>query len=155
MLGTDVTRVDPTTNALLVDAFISKMRVEDVEEILALDVEPAQAVAQSIGRCARAWLVLFDGEPAYLYGYRPMETGVSLVWMLSAEACNRHPKAFLRSTRKELEALFAEVGGTFINMIDARHTRALRWAEWLGAEFGRAAPWGPKALPFIPFRFRR
>lgn len=136
------------------------LRDGDVQEGLALGLEPKAGVIAAVHESEVSWACLFDGEVAALCGVVPSrrttlgDSGRALVWMLSGRACNAHPKAFLRCSRVVLDVLLEQYP-VLINVIDARYAGALRWARWLGAEVSEPEPFGPLGAPFCRFIIRR
>lgn len=131
------------------------MRKGDREEGLALGLEPETAAVLSWERSEVAYALLFDGEVAAVCGVVPVPGApFDLVWILTGRAVDRHPKAYLRASRRILGQLL-ERYPVLCNSIDARYRGAVRWARWLGVELGEPVPAGPYGIPFRPFVVRR
>lgn len=131
------------------------LRDGDREEGLALGLDPAAAVVESLGLSEVAYALVFDGEVAAVCGVVPTrKPGTGQVWIVTGRAVDRHPKAYLRATREVLGMLlerYEELG----NLIDSRYLGAVRWARWLGVEVHEPVPAGPYGIPFHPFVVRR
>jgi hypothetical protein len=136
------------------------LRDGDVQEGLALGLEPRQALIDSFRESDVSWAALFDGEVASMCGVVSIarttlgDSGEGIVWMLSGRACSARPKAFLRTSRAVVDVLLQHYR-TLANVIDARYEGALRWARWLGAEVSEPQPFGPLQAPFCRFIIRR
>jgi hypothetical protein len=129
------------------------MREADVAEVRAGGMEPRDALYQSIIQSAQAHTLLFDGRVACMFGVVENPPCHS-VWMLSATPCSKHPKAFLRASRFLVRELLRTYG-CLTNVIDANHTAALRWAQWLKFELSPPEPFGPHGAPFQRFVARK
>lgn len=143
----------------LAERFAPLMRAGDIAEGEALGLNPAAAVLAGVERSELALCALFDGEPAAIVGVNTLSRSIlggstGQIWMLSAQACTRHPREFLTTSRGVLELLLTE-WDVLTNWIDARYTGALRWAKWLGFEIEPPAPYGPLGAPFCRFTVGR
>jgi hypothetical protein len=156
--GVDVTIEQATLEHAL--ALARVMRAADKAEARALDLQPLEALLEALDKSEVAFAVSFNGELAALFGVAPFEPhtqappSTAVVWMLSGEAVDRYPKAFARASRAVMPKLL-EHYELLVNVIDARYTRALRWARWLGFDVREARPFGPHAMPFHPCSARR
>lgn len=159
-MATDV-RIVPGTLEFARD-FAPLMREEDLEEGRALGlIDPIAALLESVRTSNPCVGVTFDGEPAVMLGVQPAApvslldvTERGLLWMLSGRACSRHPKDFLRYSRRILDGLL-ERYDELHNVIDARYLGAVRWARWLKLELGPPEPFGPRGMLFHRFVARR
>lgn len=114
------------------------MRPEDIAEVRSSDDwSPIQALAESLRKSEEAWSVFVDGEIAAMYGVSTLSMlgGVGAVWMLTGPALEKHPLAVLRACQRLLPDLLIR-HHVLINAIDARYSKALKWAKWLGFELG-------------------
>jgi len=142
-------------------ALAPRLRAEDAAEVQATaGVGPLEGLLMSLrgtlagGGHAEAWLV--GGEVAALWGVRPLtglrQTGV--VWLLTGELVERHRIRFGDMSLGRIGELLLEYS-VLINWIDARYRRALRWAEWTGAELQEPRPFGAEARDFVKAVWRR
>lgn len=144
------------------EALAPKMRAEDAAEALAShSLTSLDAIRLSLDRSDVAYALELDGELAAVFGVEPGPTAsvlsgpeFSFVWALTGTAVERHRKSFARASVAMLRTLLVE-HPVLINFIDARYTRALAWARWLGAEVQPAITFGAAQLPFHPVIFRR
>lgn len=138
------------------EAVGANMRPEDAAECLASEgVSPVEAVRESIEASTEAWTLEIDGEVACSWGVVPMDglPGVGVVWLLTTSVVDRHALTFWRLSR----LVVAELLGRWVllvNAIDARHTKAIRWAKRLGFALEEAKPYGIAGLPFHRFAAR-
>lgn len=158
-MGVDVCITEATLSDA--DALWPLLREQDADEARALGMEPLEALRGSVNASEVAVAVRFNGELAAIFGVAPLRehtvlgrSSTATVWMVSSHACSRHPKAFLRTSRRVVDALLTRYE-RLVNVIDARYTGALRWAEWLGFHLGPAIPMGPHGLLFHPFTVER
>lgn len=137
------------------EALAPRMRTEDAAEVLAsLGREPLEALLGSLEASSEAWTLLIDGEVAAMGGAVPFQTGAAIVWLLTGDLVERRPIVFQRTCRSMLAQL-QERWPVLVQAIDARYTRAVRWAQHLGAEVGPAQSFGVGGLPFHPIVIRR
>lgn len=156
----DVHRLVTATEAHAL-ALAPHLRAGDVAEIRATaGVSPEVGLLGSLrGTLAaggEASALLIGGEVAALWGVRPLTDlrQVGVVWLLTGELVERHRLLFASLSRFVLRKLLREYP-VLCNWIDARYTRALRWAEWTGAKLGEPKPFGVEARWFQKATWRR
>lgn len=93
---------------------------------------------------SRSYTFFLFGEIGGMFGV--LDNGV--VWAVFTQAIDRHPLAFLRSSRKFFEALDVDV----FQYVDARNEKAVKWFEWLGFEVSDPVPFGANGEPFHELR---
>jgi len=101
-------------------------------------------------------VIAWNDTPLAAFGdvsYSP-GAGIGVPWLVSTNAIERHPRAFLRICQP-LVAQMMERHQTLINYVDARNTAAIRWLEWLGFSMGSPTPYGPNQLLFRQFQMTR
>jgi hypothetical protein len=133
------------------------MRAEDVAELEASHgLAPLEALRMALRTSTIAKAALYDDEVVAIFGVTPVDAlgGVGSAWCLTGEIVDELPFVFLRRSKSEARKLL-EQWPVLTNAIDARYTKALRWARWLGAEVEEARPVGKAQLPFHPFSLRR
>lgn len=121
---------------------------------------PGPSLLDALARSEVAFALSLRGELCALCGVVPLvlpassaRTGpVGMVWALSGTAVERHRRAYARASRYVL-SLFAARYEWLVALVDARYTRALRWAAWLGFTLGSPVPYGPHAAPFRPVTY--
>ncbi|PZR17530.1 MAG: hypothetical protein DI536_04245 [Archangium gephyra] len=142
-----------TATAAHAEVLGAELRAADAAECEALGLEPLTAPLESLRVSDHAGTALFGGRVGAMYGIR-YELGVcsvgqrvGLLWLLTGRVVDEQPMAFHREAKRVLRALprYLEVG---FNLVDARHSSALRWLAVLGFRVLPAEPHGPHALPF-------
>jgi hypothetical protein len=135
------------------------MREDDRLEISAGSGEdPRDSIAWGL-RHGEAWSAVVGGRVLATWGVVPTERGsalderVGVGWLLTSTLVERHRLAFWRGCQLELYRLLG-TWDVLVNAIDARHTRALRWAKRLGFRLLDVAPHGASGMPFVPFSVR-
>jgi hypothetical protein len=140
-------------------ALASRMRAEDAAEVMATaGISALAGLISSLRGTLRAggqaWALLIGGEVAAIWGTRPAWGGrAALVWLLTGDLVDQHRRLFMQLSRAEVRrllALFPEL----LNLVDIRYHRALRWAQWTGAELGAPVRFGRRRGLFVPVRWR-
>jgi hypothetical protein len=132
-----------TSRATLSDAaeMAAHMRPEDVAEVWAEGRRtPYEALEMSLSLSgSQAWTVRHDGKILAMWGAAPIDliSGVAVVWLLTTDEVDRHPRSFMRATREAVRWL-RDKYSISVNRIDARYLRAVRWARRAGFEVGEA-----------------
>lgn len=137
-------------------ALAQTLRAEDREEVAAYGMMPLQCLAYSVQASDYCVAILLDGQVAALGGIKVgtgegfLEGPVGQAWMLTGEACDRWPKAFVKAARYVLPGLQKHAGCPEVrNWVDARYTGAIRLLETMGFEILAKQPYGPNQLPFV------
>lgn len=134
------------------------MRPQDRAELHASGwPDPYAGLAEALWRSDEAWVALFDGEVAAMWGVGPVDNadrsvmeGHGVAWLLTGRAVELHPKQFLRMCRPAVGQLLKRFP-VLVNAVDARYTRALRWAKWLGFHVSaETVSVGRELMPFHP-----
>lgn len=130
------------------------MRQPDQDEILASDgLRPAPCLRANLRRSEWARTAFVGNEPLAMLGVIATPWGAAVPWLLTTEAVEKHPYAFWCACKSGLAAI-RPLYPVLVQMIDARHTRALSWARRLGFEQLPAEPFGVAQIPFHPFVLR-
>ncbi|KAF0146655.1 MAG: hypothetical protein FD153_2 [Rhodospirillaceae bacterium] len=149
MANTIIVPATPDHIALLAP----RMRPADRDEVWASGhMTPEEALRRSLRLSTHAWTLFIEDEPLAMWGVAPLNllAGVGAPWLLSTDAVDRYPRAFLRHCRSRFSDLF-RVYPILRSYVDDRHTVAKRWLAWLGFTLGEPEPWGADGLPFRPF----
>lgn len=119
------------------------MAPEDKRECRALGFQPKQALKASIANAIEHYVISYDGVPAIMLGVsRPSELSeTNLAWLVATPVILEHPFLFLEYSKIIHEA-WVNRYRVLTNYVDVRHTRAVRWLQWLGADM--------KLLPSVP-----
>lgn len=109
---------------------------EDKEEIRALSGEdPQETLKLSIECTPEPWVVLLEGQIVAVYGVSPAQGyDFGIPWFLSTGDHRVFAKTFLKGSKEVIER-FHEEYTVLSNVVDSRHTVAVRWLKWLGFEF--------------------
>lgn len=94
---------------------------------------PAQAVAHGWGISTYRRVFMADGEPIVVYGVAPSPfgDGDGCPWMVATDAIKRVPRAFLKASRSEIEAM--RLGWRDLrNATHKDNVISLQWLRWLG-----------------------
>lgn len=94
-----------------------------------------------------------DGRPVAIFGVTSTHIG-GQIWMLGTSEVDKHKKAVLKISKEQVQQ-FREEFEYLYNFVDARHTKSIRWLQWLGFELLESLPYGPFRMPFHYFRWSR
>lgn len=133
------------------------MRENDVRELAACGLTPLSGLLQSLRVSQHAFTMLYDDTVGAMFGVAASGEGLAQLnqfWFLTGHLFAEKPLAFVKASRRLLAALLEEYA-VLVNVIDARHDDALRFARAMGAELGEPRPFGRNGEPFVPFTLRR
>jgi hypothetical protein len=138
-----------------IDTLVANLRAADrAEMIAAWGSEVRRGVALSLRTSSHAWAGEIDGELAGLFGVAPGSWlgGVGIPWLLTTDAVEKAPRAFIKANRRYLARMRAAYPRLH-NLVDSRHTVAVRWLEYLGFTVHRQhpVPVGAQRVPFYRF----
>lgn len=133
----------------------SRLTEDDTAEVLALTGLPPTAALRGVELAGREVYVggLADEaeKPVLIYGIDPTpHDGVAVVWLLTTPGVAENPREFMAALRQEWNRFHARFG-VLTNWTMASNATHLRLLKWLGCEFVRTAPLGPKSVPFTEF----
>ena len=134
-----------------------RARQSDIDELqAAAGITPTEAMAGGLRESIKTWTGYLDGIPCCMFGVAQVDVAdqIGACWMTGTDLIDLHPRAFLEGSRKAFAEMLT-IHPTLINYADARHSKALRWLRWLGAEINEAHPYGVEGLPFHFFQVRR
>jgi hypothetical protein len=114
----------------------SNMARADIEEVAALGMGPYRALRDSFDRSAVSWTGMVDEMPVCVFGVCPVDilAGIGSPWLLGTEKIKKHAKTFLKLNREYVPKML-EMFPTLMNIVYARHVRAIAWLKWLGFRF--------------------
>jgi hypothetical protein len=139
-------------------ALAPRMRADDAAEVCAShDMTPLEALRSGLERSQpHAWAGFIDGELAAMFGLSraPFLATSVCPWLLTSDVVERHPRAFWIACR-EVVRQWVTTHHELEQWVDARYTRALRWARRLGFQVEPAEPFGAHGLPFHRIHMRR
>lgn len=130
-----------TRRATMLDVveILPSLRREDLAEVEAEGYAPMRkSLEMSLAMSgSQAWTVRRDGKIMAMWGVVEVNLlgGVAVPWALTTTEVDRHPKDFLRETLLSVRRLRSQYALLW-NRVDARYTKALRWAKRAGFEVG-------------------
>lgn len=128
--------------------YLSKhLRVEDVEEVEALNVTPFDALAIGLRHSTVCFTIIDPktGLPCAMAGIAPAphNPDLGVIWLLGTVAIEQNTVTFLRRSRPVMEALFQETPYKAVyNYTHANNIVHHRWLKWLGFVFLRKVTFG-------------
>jgi hypothetical protein len=130
------------------------LRAQDHAEVIALGVEPAEALLESVRHAREAWTARADGRIICMAGLNPTSLigQTAVPWLLGSDLVPQHGPHFLRESRR-LVALWLQQYAVLRNVVDDHYTQAHRWLRWLGFTVGEPMPIA-KGM-FRPFAIER
>ena len=138
--------------SVLASIFGSRLCDEDVREVRALGVEPAEAILQSLTASEFAWALQLGGEPAALIGVVAHQTWGQF-WLLTTPAVRAHPKGLLRMGHDLIPALGRRYG-VLENIVDSRHEQDLSLARHFGFAVEETGWRAPDSTLFVRIRYQ-
>ena len=135
----------PATKEHLLELSLN-MADDDVEELMNLQgLSPLEGLeyAMRVSHDTKAGLV--NGKVLFVFGTTPVDKyalgDVVVAWLLGSKDLPAHKRAFIRFSLQLRDKLKSQYR-VLCNTVDAKHTRGLRWLEWLGFTIRPAAPYG-------------
>lgn len=126
----------------------SRLRADDVREVLALGVPPEQALLISFLGSDEVWTASVDGEPAMMFGCRQgLLDDAAEVWALGTSLCTECPREMLVYGRQRVRDLLTRFP-RMRNFCDARYKASHRWLRRLGFTVGSPTVFGPQKKMF-------
>jgi hypothetical protein len=109
------------------------LRTEDHAEVIALGVQPVDALVGSLKGSAEAWTLRADGRVMCMTGVCPVSLigRVGVPWVLGSEVVLQNRTWFLR-TSQQMVARYLSRFPVLRNVVDARYRKAILWLDWLG-----------------------
>jgi hypothetical protein len=131
------------------------MRPRDRSEILAAGLDPRRAVRFCYRNAVYRQTAFVDGHIAAMWGMGGgMLSDEGTPWMISTEAVELCPLAFLKHYRDEV-AKMLEIRRELTGYVHASYEGASRVLRLVGFTLAPAAPWGARGELFHHFSIRR
>lgn len=130
-LSTDAARLAP------------RLRDEDRAEVLALGLQPLEALEESVVGSAEAFTWWLGDEIVAMAGVVPATAigPVARPWMLGSDLVRQNVRYFLPESRRTVERWWS-MWPILWNVIDCDYKAALRWIVWLGFTLREPQPIG-------------
>jgi hypothetical protein len=146
----DDVRIEPATEQHA-EALAPLLRDADREEIwTAQRLTALEGLLVALRRSQIARCGFVNGEITAMWGVIAVSllSGTGQPWLLTSGAVERYPKIFMRECYRQLEE-FKGLFPTMMNVMDARYTRAARWASRIGFDVSPPYLFGPvgKMMP--------
>lgn len=138
----------------IIDATVRQVDREEVAEGFGQSI--SSALTLGLRSSVECTVIAWGETPLAALGdvsYNP-GAGIGIPWLISTDAIEQHPLAFLRACRP-LVARMLQRHQTLINYVDVRNHAAIRWLEWLGFSMGSPTVYGPNQLLFRQFVLER
>lgn len=119
----------PTSSRL--EYIHSNLRAADVLEADLLGLDTSSSIFRGASVSKACEVILLEDEPVGVWG--ATESGIA--WAVGTPRLTKYPKAFFEQSKDKLKDAF-KVSPTLRNYVHSGNTRAVRWLEHLGAEFG-------------------
>lgn len=132
------------------------LRQSDLDELdAATGRAPMDALFDGVVSSDEAWAARIEGGVVALWGVAAAPLSflgprIGIAWMLGSDLIDQHKESFIEACNQELPRLLRR-WDVLLNAIDARNTKALRWAERMGFVLAEPAPMGRFGLPFVRF----
>lgn len=139
-----------------IDWIAPRMRRADVDEVRAASGKsPREALEFSLDRSNEAYTVIFDNEPAAMFGvgWINIINGVGAPWLLGTDAVEQNYRVFLRGSLWWVKQLSSRYD-LLTNVVDDRNTVSKRWLAFLGFTLFDPVILGAEKRPFRKFELR-
>jgi len=116
-----------------------RLRPTDMRECMIAGASPWAALHKPLtDKTGKTWTILFDGEPACMYGVSMLspenEFNMANIWLLGSDLVEKHSRKFIRTTKQIVEHLQEQY--MFLeNVVPIDHDRTIRWLDRLGFQF--------------------
>lgn len=139
------------------DMIAPLLRAEDAREVMRLGCGPASGCIRRAIDGSRMAGVFFHGDaPLCVFGVADasvIDRNTGIPWLVGTSELARHPRPFLRETRKWVSA-WMELYSILTNYVDADYAKAIRWLRWLGFSIGSPEPYGAPGAMFCRIEMR-
>jgi hypothetical protein len=131
----------------------SQMSEEDRLECAAMGLGPYKALKTGLDLSVVAWCALKMPEhrPLCAFGVLPLEGFLGshgAPWFLSTPELRKYGVSLFKDCDEYMDRML-DIFPVLVEMIDARHTRAIKWVtRWLKFELCGPFAWGPQNMPF-------
>jgi hypothetical protein len=130
----------------------NEMSQEDRAECAAMGLGPLRALKLGFDHSVVAWCALKIPEyrPLCAFGCMALDgilSGRGSPWFLSTPELRKYGIRFLRDCDEYLDRML-DIFPVLVEMVDARHTRGIKWVKWLGFRLTGPEAWGPLGMPF-------
>lgn len=136
-----------------------RLRSSDILECrLSTGKDPEEVLLESFSYPKLGmWVGCYKGIPEVIGGVTTWEHDdtVGFPWMMCTDVTTKHPKGFLRLSRKWVEGI-SNIYRVLINFVHDENTTHKRWIKWAGFEFIKLhEQYGHEQEPFWEFRMER
>ena len=127
---------------------VQDLRTADYEEIMALGVDPTEALHFGYvhGECYSG---VKDNRVLFMFGVIPEGTA-GRIWLLGTNEVSSNYVGFCRLSKEWVPRLLPRYTMLF-NIADVRNKMTIKWLQWLGFEFGKSFTIGPEGHQFKEF----
>lgn len=131
------------------------LRVGDRCEVIAAGLTPHKALWRAWRDSTISNVAFVDGDIAAIWGMAGCPLGnIGRPWLLTSPAIERIPRTFMEISRLEVARMLS-MCPVLIGIVDASYWKAVRFLSFLGYSFGEPVPYGPRGVPFLPYRMER
>jgi hypothetical protein len=116
-----------------------RLRPTDIRECMIAGASPWAALHTPLrDKESKTWTILFNGEPACMYGVSGIsqdeDLNSAVIWLLGSNLVEKESRKFLRVTRQIVEYL-QDRYDLLENVVPIDHNRTIKWLDWLGFYF--------------------
>jgi len=127
-----------------------RLRAQDTAELLAMNLDPREAVIQSHKRAIWCDVAELQGRPVAIFGVcrSQDDPALGLPWLVGTEDMTGLGSQFVRGCRPVVDRMLATCPA-LVNIVHRENRVAQRWLSWLGFRFVHLP--APLQSPFIGF----
>jgi len=135
---------------MMKNAYTRMYTPEDEAEVLALDLRqadkdelvaaygttPTAVISESITLSPLTWVIIHREKIVGIFGVAQHRAypNVGVPWLLATDELKKIQFIFAKTSRDIVEVMLAGYD-ILSNVVDTRHTDAIRWLKWLGFTF--------------------
>ena len=137
-----------------VDFLASRLRGEDVEEVVAANNNPFDALSHGLAVSNPCYTLIDRTEtPVAMTGVtKGSYTNSGIIWLLGTKGIEENSMTFLRHSKSCLDELYQSTGyDLFYNYTYVKNELHHKWLRWLGFTFLRTITMPSTGKEFIEF----
>lgn len=112
-----------------------KLREADVVEVKAsLNMNPKQAIEESIDNSSILWIIKYDNKIIAVFGVARLNQTTGIPWLLGSTELHKIKFRIIKYSQLVVDNMFFYDNDVkcLTNYVSVEHTDAIKWLKWLG-----------------------